>query len=134
MNLHFIVLGDDEFWRFSVKSISRNGQYSHILRYCSSKTIHMWVGLSSRQKTQEVCACLRICVCLCVCVCVCVHVCVCLCVCTCACVCVCVCVCRREGVVLAPKLKNFLLGRWKIFLICADIIHKFLVDTLWLLS
>ena len=66
--------------------------------------------------------CVRLCVCACVCVFVCVHVRVC--------VCVCVCVCRREGVVLAPKLENFLLGRWKIFLICADIIHKFLVDTL----
>ena len=64
--------------------------------------------------------CVRLCVCACVCVFVCVH----------ARVCVCVCVCRREGGVLAPKLKNFLLGRWKIFLICADIIHKFLVDTL----
>ena len=37
----------------------------------------MWVELSSRQKAQEVCACLRICVCVCVCVCVCARVCLC---------------------------------------------------------
>ena len=71
-------------------------------------------------------------VCVFACVCVCAFVCVYVCVCVCVFVCVHVCVCvrRREGVVLAPKLENFLLGRWKIFLICADIIHKFLVDTL----
>ena len=75
---------------------------------------------------------LRVFVCVRLCVCVCVCVCVCLCVYTCVCIHAraCVCVCRREGVVLAPKLENFLPGRWKIFLICADIIHKFLVDTL----
>ena len=72
--------------------------------------------------------CVRLCVCVCVCVCLCVYTCVC--IHARARACVCVCVCRREGVVLAPKLENFLLGRWKIFLICADIIHKFLVDTL----
>ena len=53
----------------------------------------MWVELSSRQKAQEVCACLRICVC--VCVCVCARVCLCLFVCVCV---------QKGGGGLGPKI------------------------------